>query len=116
MFPVINDAQIADVDFRITQLSPEGITRAEYLEKLQVLWDEKEAYQNMEDVADDWKFEPERDGNGNIVTYAGKWKVADFAVRREMLKDAKLHAAKNGRVVSTSLLKPLTRSGIPISV
>ncbi len=90
-----HDAQIADVDFRITQLSPEGTTRAEYLEKLQALWDEKETYENMEDVADDWKFELERDGYGNIVTYAGKWKAADFAGKREMLKDAKLHAAKN---------------------
>jgi hypothetical protein len=48
-------------------------------------------------VADDWRFEPERDSNGNIVTYAGKWAAADFAGKREMLKDAKLHAAKNGK-------------------
>jgi len=51
----------------------------------------------MEDVADDWKFEPERDSSGNIVTYAGKRAAADFAGKREMLKDAKLHAAKNGK-------------------
>jgi hypothetical protein len=90
-----HDAQIADVDFRITQLSPEGLTRAEYLEKLQTLWDEKEAYENMEDVADEWKYDSERDGNGNVVTYASKWEASDFAGKRAILKDVKLQAGKN---------------------
>ncbi len=79
-------AEIADVDFRITQLSPEGLSRAEYMEKLQALWDEKERYEGMEDVSDDWTTEPVRDDSGNVLTYADKWVTADLAGRHEMLE------------------------------
>ncbi len=85
-------AEIADVDFRITQLSPEGLSRTEYMEKLQALWDEKEAYEHMEDVPDDWTTEPVTDANGNPITYAEKWTASDFAGKREMLKEWKITA------------------------
>jgi DNA invertase Pin-like site-specific DNA recombinase len=83
-------AEIADVDFRISQLSPEGLTRAQYQEKLNALWDEKEAYEGMEDVPDDWTTEPVRDGSGNVVTYAVKWAAADLAGKQAMLKEMKI--------------------------
>jgi hypothetical protein len=76
-----HDAQIADVDYRITQLSPEGITRAEYMEKLQVLWDEKETYENMPFVEDTWEWVDTGE------TYAEKWAASDDDGKREMLKE-----------------------------
>jgi DNA invertase Pin-like site-specific DNA recombinase len=87
-------AEIADVDFRITQLSPEGLSRAEYQAKLNALWDEKESYEHMEDVPDAWTVEPTRDSKGNIVTYAGKWSAADDNGKQAMLKDTTIYAAK----------------------
>jgi DNA invertase Pin-like site-specific DNA recombinase len=87
-----HDAEIADVDFRITQLSPEGLTRAEYMVKLQALWDEKESYEHMEDVPDNWTTEEVKDADGNVVTYASAWRSADFQSKRAMLKEWKITA------------------------
>jgi len=85
-------AEIADVDFRISQVSPEGLSREEWLVKLQPLWDEKDAYAEMEDVPDDWTTEAVTDSNGNPMTYAAKWTASDFAGKREMLKEWKINA------------------------
>ena len=85
-------AEIADVDFRISQVSPEGLSRDEWMAKLQPLWDEKDAYAEMEDVPDDWTTEAVTDANGNPMTYAAKWTASDFAGKREMLKEWKINA------------------------
>jgi DNA invertase Pin-like site-specific DNA recombinase len=85
-------AEIADVDFRISQVSPEGLSRDEWLAKLQPLWDEKDAYEKVEDVPDDWTTEAVTDANGNPITYAAKWAASDFAGKREMLKEWKITA------------------------
>lgn len=93
-------AEIADVNFRISQVSPEGKSQAEYFAELQLLFAEREAYENMEDVADDWTTEPVRDSKGNVVTYAEKWLASDFAGKREMLKEVKITCkrdAESGR-------------------
>jgi DNA invertase Pin-like site-specific DNA recombinase len=82
-----HDAEIADVDYRITQLSPEGITRAEYMEKLQVLWDEKETYEKMPFVPDSW------DLVDTGETYASKWAASDDNGKREMLKEMHITAS-----------------------
>jgi DNA invertase Pin-like site-specific DNA recombinase len=82
-----HDAEIADVDYRISQLSPEGLTRAEYQEKLNVLWDEKEALENMPHVDDTWKLVQVKDDDGNPATYASKWAASDIDGRRDMLKE-----------------------------
>jgi DNA invertase Pin-like site-specific DNA recombinase len=90
-----HDAEIADVDFRISQLSPEGLTRAEYNANLDKLWDEKEALQNLPHVDDDWKTVQIEDEHGNPVTYASKWTASDDAGKRAMLKETTIYAAKN---------------------
>ena len=85
-----HDAEIADVDFRISQLSPEGLTRAEYRAMEDKLWDEKETLQNLPHVDDTWTTEPVRDSKGNVVTYASKWATSDADGKREMLKEVKI--------------------------
>jgi hypothetical protein len=80
------------LDFRISQVSPEGLSRDEWLAKLQPLWDEKDTYEKMEDVPDDWTTEAVTDANGNPMTYAAKWTASDFAGKREMLKEWKITA------------------------
>jgi hypothetical protein len=84
-----HDAQIADVNFRITQLNPEAMTDDEYDAALAALRAERDKYREMPAVADDWKWEATGE------TYASKWTASDFAGRREMLKDMKIRAAKN---------------------
>jgi DNA invertase Pin-like site-specific DNA recombinase len=86
-----HDAEIADVDYRIFQLSPEGLTRAEYLAKQNELWDLKEALETMPFVPDRW------DWVDTGETYAGKWAAADADGKRAMLETAKVYAAKNER-------------------
>lgn len=76
-----HDAEIADVDYRISQLSPEGLTRAEFLAKQNELWDEKERLQTLPHVDDDWKWVDTGE------TYAGKWAASDDDGKREMLKE-----------------------------
>jgi DNA invertase Pin-like site-specific DNA recombinase len=80
-----HDAEIADVDYRISKLSPEGLSRDEFLAKQNELWDEKEALQNMPHVDDDW------DWVDTGETYASKWAAFDLAGdidgKREMLKE-----------------------------
>ena len=84
-----HDAEIADVDYRITQLSPEGLTRAAYMEKLQALWDEKEAYAEMPFVADRWEWVD------TGQTIASKWAASDNDGKREMLKEWHITAEWN---------------------
>jgi DNA invertase Pin-like site-specific DNA recombinase len=86
-------AEIADVDYRITQLSPEGLTRQEYRAKQDALWDEKEAYEHMEDVPDSWDYVDTGE------TYASKWASSDMAGRQDMLKDCDVYATKDYVVV-----------------
>jgi DNA invertase Pin-like site-specific DNA recombinase len=76
-----HDAEIADVDYKISQLSPEGLTRAEFLAKQNELWDEKEAYEGMPFVADEWEWKDTGE------TIAEKWAASDDDGKREMLRE-----------------------------
>jgi DNA invertase Pin-like site-specific DNA recombinase len=86
-----HEAAIGDVDYRISQLSPEGLTRAEYQAKLDELWDEKEALKELPTVDDDW------DWVKTGETYSGKWAASDADGKRDMLKKGKVYAGKNER-------------------
>jgi site-specific DNA recombinase len=92
-------AEIADVDFRISQLSPAGKTRQEFLDEQNALWDEKESYEHMKDIDDDWAVEPVKDSQGNVVTYASKWNAADGAGRQAMLKETTIYATREYVVI-----------------
>ena len=86
-----HEAAIGDVDYRISQLSPEGLTRAEHQAKLDELWDEKEALEKLPTADDDW------DWVKTGETYAGKWAASDADGKRDMFKDGKVYAGKNER-------------------
>ena len=81
--------EIADIDFQISQLSPEGLTRAEYRAKQDELWDEKEALQGTPDVPDRWELVDTGE------TYASRWNTADIDGKRDMLRNVKVLAGKN---------------------
>lgn len=88
-----HDSEIADVDYRISQLSPEGLTRAEYLAKQNELWDEKETLETMPTVPDRW------DWVDTGETYASKWAASEADGKREMLKETEIWATKEYVVV-----------------
>ena len=98
--------EIADVDYRISQLSPEGLTRAEYLAKQNELWDEKEVLENMPDVPDDW----ESVDTGE--TYASKWNAADEAGKRDILKETRIYAGKNERGEAYVIIEVIAANGL----
>lgn len=87
-----HDAQIADVNFRITQLNPEAMDDDEYDGALKALRAERDRYKAMPAAPDSWTSTIVTDAHGNPVTYAAKWAAADFAGKREMLKEWRITA------------------------
>lgn len=87
-----HDAEIADVNFRITQLNPEALTDDEYDAALKALRAERDSYKAMPPTPDTWVREPLTDASGSPVTYAAQWAAADFARKREILKEWRITA------------------------
>jgi len=100
-----HDAQIADVNFRITQLNPEAMTDDEYDAALKALRAERDSYKAMPAAPDTWAvMATTKDGRGipyeqallvnpdDVVTEADRWNDADHAGKREILKEWRITA------------------------